>query len=153
MWSRRGNLASQAYLEDDLHRAKVAATADLCRAINRQLEVREVARRFRRSVETGDTIFCCVDSIEIRRLVWESVKDMASFFTDGRMSAEVVRILAATERRSRGYYPASLFATEEAYTGSCTAKTTIYCANIAAGLMIAQFAKYLRNLPVDCDFQ
>jgi len=39
------------------------------------------------------------------------------------------------------------------FQGPCTAKTTIYCANIAAGLMIAQFTKYLRQLPIDCDVQ
>ena len=44
-----------------------------------------------------------------------------------------------------------LFTAEEAYVGSCTAKTTIYCANIAAGMMLAQFAKWLRRLPVEPD--
>jgi len=46
-----------------------------------------------------------------------------------------------------------LFSSEEAFVGPCTAKTTVYCANIAAGLMIAQFTKYLRQLPVDADIQ
>ncbi len=53
----------------------------------------------------------------------------------------------------RDHYPITLFSAEEAYAGVCTAKATIYCANIAAGLMVAQFAKYLRNLPVDPDIQ
>jgi len=35
----------------------------------------------------------------------------------------------------------------------CTAKTTSYCANIAGGLMLGQFTKHLRNLPVDPDIQ
>jgi len=50
-------------------------------------------------------------------------------------------------------YPTTLFRTEEAFVGPCTAKTTIYCANIAAGLMVAQFTKYLRQLPVEADIQ
>ena len=55
---------------------------------------------------------------------------------------------------SRGqHYPTTLFHAEEAFVGPCTAKTTIYCANIAAGLMIAQFTKYLRGWPVDADVQ
>ena len=41
----------------------------------------------------------------------------------------------------------------EAFIGPCTAKTTIYCANIAAGLMVAQFTKHLRQLPVGADVQ
>jgi sulfur carrier protein ThiS adenylyltransferase len=44
-----------------------------------------------------------------------------------------------------------LFESAEAYSGSCTAKSTIYCASIAAGLMLAQFTRWLRGLPVDRD--
>ena len=48
-------------------------------------------------------------------------------------------------------YPATLFAAAEAFSGPCTAKSTVYCANIAAGLMVSQFTKWLRLLPVDAD--
>ena len=147
------NIASQGYLEDDLGRPKVQATADLCQQINHQLEVHEINERFRRSMEIGNVVFCCVDKIDVRRLIWEVVKDRSSFFCDGRMSAEVLRILTACDAASRDHYPTTLFSAGEAYAGACTAKTTIYCANIAAGLMLAQFAKHLRNLPVDPDIQ
>ena len=147
------NLASQGYLEDDLGREKVHATGDLCQQVNHMLEVHELNDRFRRSMEIGNTVFCCVDAIDIRQLIWQSVKDRCSFFTDGRMSAEVLRILTACDQQSREHYPTTLFAAEEAYEGTCTAKTTIYCANIAAGLMLAQFTKHLRGLPVDPDIQ
>ncbi len=147
------NLASQGYLEEDLGKPKVEATAELCRRINSALETQQVNDRFRRSMETGNTVFCCVDKIDIRRLIWESIKDTAAFFADGRMSAEVLRVLVACDAASQQHYPSTLFTAEQAYSGSCTAKTTIYCANIAAGLMIAQFAKYLRNMPVEADVQ
>ena len=147
------NLASQGYLEEDLSKPKVDATAELCRRINSALETQQVNDRFRRSMEIGNTVFCCVDKIDIRRLIWESVKDTVAFFCDGRMSAEVLRVLVASDAASRQHYPGTLFAAEEDYTGSCTAKTTIYCANIAAGLMVAQFTKYLRNMPVEADVQ
>jgi sulfur carrier protein ThiS adenylyltransferase len=145
------NLASQGYLQDDLARPKVQATGDLCQQINHGLAVHEVAERFRRSMEIGNVAFCAVDKIDARRLVWEAVKNKVDFFADGRMSAEVLRVLTACDPASRKHYPTALFAAEEAYAGSCTAKTTIYCANIAAGLMLAQFAKWLRRLPVDAD--
>lgn len=147
------NLASQGYLEDDLGNLKVEATADLCRRINHHLEVHEERERFRRSMDTGNVLFCAVDRIEVRQLIWNAVKDKVDFFVDGRMSAEVIRILAACDHASRIYYPSSLFATEEVYAGSCTAKTTIFTANIAAGLMVEQFAKWLRHLPIDPDIQ
>jgi sulfur carrier protein ThiS adenylyltransferase len=147
------NLASQGYLQDDLGRPKVQATGDLCHQTNHGLEVHEVAERFRRSMEIGNVVFCAVDKIDIRRLIWETVKDKADFFADGRMSAEVLRVLTACDAASRKHYPTTLFTAEEAYAGTCTAKSTIFCANIAAGFMVSQFAKYLRRLPVDPDIQ
>ena len=69
------------------------------------------------------------------------------------MSAEVLRVLTVCDAESKRHYPTTLFNTEEALVGPCTAKTTIYCANIAAGLMLAHFTKYLRQLPIDCDVQ
>ena len=147
------NLASQGYLEDDLGKLKVEATGMLCRRINSGIEIIPVAERFRRSTDAGNAVFCAVDKIDVRRLVWEAVKNTASFYVDGRMSAETLRVLTACDPESRRHYPTTLFRTEEAFVGPCTAKTTIYCANIAAGMMIAQFTKYLRQLPVEADIQ
>ena len=44
------NLASQGYLEDDLSRPKVQATADLCQQVNHDLAAQKVNERFRRSI-------------------------------------------------------------------------------------------------------
>ena len=149
-WS---NLAGQGYLEADMGKVKLNATLDLCWRINANSQIHAVPERFRRSMEIGNVVFCCVDSIQVRQLIWGAVADKVLFFCDGRMSAEVLRILTAYDSNSRYHYPKALFPAEEAYTGSCTARTTIYCANIAAGLMLAQFTKYLRQLPIDCDIQ
>jgi len=145
------NLAAQGFLETDLGRPKVDATAELCCRVNGELAVQIVGERFRRSMEIGDIIFCCVDAIDARRLIWNAVRDTARFFADGRMSAEVLRVLVACDEPSRQHYPGTLFAAEEAYAGSCTAKTTIYCANIAAGMMLSAFTRWLRGLPVEPD--
>jgi len=149
-WS---NLASQGYLEVDMGQLKVNATLELCWKINATTQIHVVPERFRRSMVIGNMVFCAVDKIAVRRLIWESMKDKVSFFVDGRMNAEVLRILTACDIESREHYPTTLFNTDEAFIGPCTAKTTIYCANIAAGLMLAQFTKYLRQLPIDPDIQ
>jgi molybdopterin-synthase adenylyltransferase len=145
------NLASQGYLETDLGRPKVEATAELCRQINSDLTLVRRPSRFRRSMALSEIVFVCVDSIDVRRHVWEAVKDQVTFFCDGRMAAEVLRVLVASDGPSRQHYPTTLFPETEAHVGACTAKTTIYCANVAAGFMVAQFAKWLRRLPVDAD--
>ena len=147
------NLASQGYLQDDLGNQKVHATAGLCQQINHGMEVHQVNDRFRRNMEIGNVLFCAVDAIETRRLIWNATKDKVHIFIDTRMSAEVLRIITACDLASRGHYPQTLFGADQAYAGPCTAKTTIYCASVAAGMMLAQFTKYLRHLPIDSDIQ
>ena len=147
------NLASQGYLQKDLKRPKVDVTAEFTREMNNDLNVEVIFERFKRSTPVGNCVFVCVDSILIRKLIWDAVKDKVAFYCDGRMSAEVLRVITACDEKGRGYYPQTLFTAEQAQAGPCTAKTTIYCANIAAGFMLAQFTKYLRLLPVDPDIQ
>jgi hypothetical protein len=152
------NLAPQAYWPQDLGRAKVDATAEVCRLIYPEVRLVAHPARFRRSFgrtlgEVGKdlAVFCCVDSITARGLVWEAVKDRTRFFVDGRMSAEVIRVLATDRGTGNAYYPTTLFAEEQALVGSCTAKSTVYSASIAAGLMLGQFTRWLRGLPVERD--
>ncbi|RKY12551.1 MAG: ThiF family adenylyltransferase [Planctomycetota bacterium] len=147
------NLASQGFMHKDLKKPKVDATAEFCREINFDLQVEVILDRFKRTTPVGNCVFCCVDSITTRKLIWDAIKDKVNFFVDGRMSAEVLRVITACDEQSRKHYSQTLFTAQEAHTGPCTAKTTIYCANIAAGFMLAQFTKYLRLLLVDSDIQ
>jgi len=64
------NLASQGYLEEDLGKLKVEATAAQGRRINSDAEIVSVTERFRRSMETGNAVFDCADKIDVRRLIW-----------------------------------------------------------------------------------
>jgi len=96
-------------------------------------------------------LFCCVDSIETRRFIWQSVRERVAFFCDGRMSAEVLRVLVDTDDVSRTCYGQTHFKNGEAYQGACTARSTIYCANVVAGLMASQYAKFQRGFPIEAD--
>ena len=60
-------------------------------------------------------------------------------------------MLVVADEVGRDYYPTTLFARAEAQPGRCTARSTIYAAGIAAGLMIHQFTRWLRGVPVDRD--
>ena len=96
-------------------------------------------------------MFCCVDSISARGIIWEAVKDRVEFYADARMSGEVIRVLASDRAATDEYYPTTLFAQDQAYTGACTSKSTIYTASIAAGLMLAQLTRWLRAMALDRD--
>jgi sulfur carrier protein ThiS adenylyltransferase len=155
------NLAPQGYFESDVGKLKVEATAATCQMINPAVQVTQHPERFRRSSPktlavftdpaSQPVVFCCVDSIATRQLIWEAVCPVAAFFVDGRMSAEAIRVLAVGRPALDVYYATTLFASEQAYAGSCTAKSTVYTASIAAGLMLGQFTRWLRQMPVERD--
>ena len=146
------NLAPQGYFAADLDTAKVQATARLLHQINPANDIRPVQERFRRSTSGyGNVVFACVDSIETRRLIWDTVRHKVDFFCDGRMSAEVLRVLTVADVDGRTHYPTTLFTSAEAFAGACTSKSTIYCASIAAGMMVGQFVKWLRGMPAERD--
>ncbi len=154
------NLAPQAFFELDLHQLKVEATAQTCRQLNHQVKIDTLPRRFGRTTAVGDVVFACVDSIDTRRLIYHAVRDRARLLIDGRMAAEVVRVLAVplaggdsgtTPGGGGGGYEATLFAAADAYPQPCTARSTVYAANIAAALMLHQFTRWLRGLATEPD--
>jgi len=145
------NITTQGYRHGDLGLLKVEATAQALRQIEPELELTLVADRYRPAIEIRDAIFCCVDSIAARSAIWRSAGRRVQFWSDGRMLGEVLRILTVANEAGRRHYPTTLFESAEAQTGTCTAKGTIYTAAIAAGLMVEQFSRSLRGMPVDRD--
>jgi sulfur carrier protein ThiS adenylyltransferase len=145
------NVTTQGYWHSDVGQSKVVATATAIAKLDPTIQVDPICDRYRPRISLGEVVFCCVDSIEIRSAIWRSAGDRCRFWADGRMLGEVIRVLAVAEAASRRHYPSTLFTGAEAQRGSCTARSTIYAASIAAGLMVHQFTRWLRNIPVDRD--
>lgn len=147
------NVGSQGYLWEDaqLKRPKVTATRQLIRRIDPHIETEVIIDRYRPKLEVGDVVFCCVDSISTRAAIWRSLQNRARFWADGRMMAETIRVLAVADESSRQHYADTLFPQAEAQQGSCASRSTIYSASIAAGLLVHQFSRWLRDLPVEPD--
>ena len=145
------NVTTQGYLAADIGQPKVLATAAAIARLDPTIAVETVQDRYRPRTEIGQAVFCAVDSIDSRAVIWRSAGSRCSFWADGRMLAEVIRVLAVAEDIGRDHYPTTLFAPSEAQPGRCAARSTIYAASIAAGLMVHQFTRWLRGLAVDCD--
>lgn len=145
------NLGTQAYFHYDVGRAKVHATSDIAHQLNPLLELESRVERFARTQAVHPVIFCCVDSIQTRRHIFEAVHRSAQLFIDGRMAAEVLRVLTVCDPTTAAHYKSTLFDPAEAHRDGCTQRSTIYAANVAAGMMVGQLAKWARGMPADAD--
>jgi sulfur carrier protein ThiS adenylyltransferase len=145
------NVTTQGYLAADVGQPKVEATAAAIGRLDPALAVECIQDRYRPRMEIGQAVLCCVDSIDARSAIWRSAGARCRFWCDGRMLGEIIRVLAVAGDVGREHYPTTLFAQAEAQPGRCTARSTIYAAGIVAGMMVHQFTRWLRGIPVDRD--
>ena len=145
------NVTTQGYLAADVGQSKVLATAAALRQIEPAVDVQVVEDRYRPKCPLGEAVFCCVDSISARAAIWRSASNRCQFWADGRMLGEVIRVLAVSDAKGVTRYADTLFPQADAQHGSCTSRSSIYAASIAAGIMAHQFTRWLRGIPVDFD--
>ena len=87
----------------------------------------------------GDTVFLCVDSMAARRQIWGyCCRAQVGLVVDGRMGEEVVRVATEWVVKKGAPYEGTLYADEEAVQERCTARMTVYGANVCGGLMVNQ---------------
>ena len=147
------NLAAQGFTEAQLGARKVDAVREECAALNSEIEIKHAdmkfAKRHLMDVELDDdlVVFACVDDMEARKQIYNAALGEGAVFIDGRMAAEVFTIYCVRNEEDAKHYEKSLFSNDEMFQASCTAKTTLYCANVIAGMIVAQFSKYLRGIP------
>ena len=142
------NRTTQMYNLRDIGMSKVRATAEAIRAIDPEIVVSMVNDRWRPDTVVHNHIFCCVDSIETRGLIFKELRDSVDFWTDGRMLGEVIRVISANSPETFQHYQTTLFSAAEAQQGGCTTKATVYTAAGAAVLMVNQFRRHLSRTPV-----
>ncbi len=145
------NRTTQGYAAADVGTEKVGAARSQMLAIDPDVDVHLIQDRYRPKYAPGDVVFCCVDSISARTAIWRAVRDRCQFWGDGRMMGETIRVLVAADAVTRERYTGTLFRQADAQQGNCTSRSTIYAAGIAAGLMVHQLTRWLRNLPLDFD--
>lgn len=146
------NVGPQGHWPADIGKPKVEAVARDMLLINPDMEscqtIQDIYKPGQLTEET--IIMACVDSMAARKEIFEAEAEHFNFFCDGRMGAEICRIMTAdsANKVSMDCYAKSLYTDKAALSEPCTAKSTCYCANIAAGLMVAQFSQWLRGIPI-----
>jgi sulfur carrier protein ThiS adenylyltransferase len=145
------NTTTQGYAVADIGLTKVETVKATITRLDPSIAVETIHDRYRSKQRIGSAVFCCVDSISARSAIWRTAKDRCSFWCDARMLGEVVRILTSSNPDIDATYPRTLFSQSDAQTGACTSRSTIYTACVAAGLMLHQFSRRLRDIPTDPD--
>lgn len=151
------NLAVQGYKPEDVGRPKVAVMKEVMTSFNPDgIHVQAMAEKYGkfcdplRKDDDKLAVFCCVDSIKDRKAIWQMLplgthtKDF-DLFIDGRMAAEVLKVLTWKKGDSTKLYEASLHDPSESYQAPCTGRTTLYSSYTIAGMMVGEFAKWLRK--------
>lgn len=151
------NVASQGFPETHINLLKVESVQKSCLDINKSINIKVNNRRFRKSDIPRPVTFMCVDNMKSRSLIWNRILEHGTteLMIDGRMAGPNIRILNArpSDQEEVEKYNKTLFSDAQAHSGSCTAKSTIFCSNIASGLMVSEYVKYLQKTPIDNDFK
>jgi molybdopterin/thiamine biosynthesis adenylyltransferase len=91
-------------------------------------------------------VISAVDSMAVRKLIWDSNKDngMVKFIVDPRMGAETALLycMDPCDEKDIESYEKTLFSDDDSVQERCTAKSTIYTANMLSGLV----AKTVKDL-------
>lgn len=150
------NLAAQGYTPQDLQETKAECTAKACLQIHPELQIEAIPARFTRRTTLSPqkdrmAVFACVDSMASRQILFQQCHSRASFFVDGRMAGEVLRVITASDPPVDTHYIKTLFEDRSAYPAPCTGRSTLYAASLAAGLMLSRFAAHLRGQMVASD--
>src|SRR5574341_912694 len=141
------NTSCQLFGMGDIGATKLAALGDILARLSPLLDIQTMAERITPAMPLQvktPVIISCVDSMAVRRLLWDTVKvDLtARMFIDSRMGAEVGRILAVDLKKPEHLdaYEKSLYTDEEAIQAPCTARAIAYT-GFALGSQIAHLIK------------
>lgn len=136
------NMSSQFYRFKDIGKNKAVALRELVKDFtNTEIEI--IQDRYNGSRAFPGIVISAVDSMEVRKLIWEAHKERApstKAIVDPRMGAEVAAcyVMSPMDKKDIESYEKTLYTDENAEQAPCTAKSTVYCALSLSGLVCTQ---------------
>lgn len=143
------NMSNQFFRRVDIDKNKAEALSNLVRAFTGEAVASVNPSKFEAQHAAGLTgvVIAAVDSMEARRMILEAVLDQPNavkYIIDPRMGAEQYTQYTINPRSEAdvAMYRKSLYTDNEAVQERCTAKSTIYTATIASGMI----TKTIKNI-------
>ena len=141
------NLGTQGFSPDQIYHFKVEATKKDCLMKNPYITIETRSTKFEKLVffPGRQIVFLCVDSMAARA---ECVKALIAqgyrgLLIDTRLSQTTLLCLSGKLMKHQGYWA---YWYPEEQRARCTAETTIYMANITAGIAIDRFVQHFQGI-------
>lgn len=133
------NLNSQFYPLSSVGNPKVATLHDLVRMFT-GVEITGKHEKYETGMFPG-IVISAVDSMEVRKTIWQNHAKKSPFtklVVDPRMGAEEALLYAMNpmDEHDNIAYAKALYSDADSVHERCTAKATIYTANLLAGLVV-----------------
>ena len=142
------NLSNQFYRHTDIGSNKAEALRDLIYQFTGvYIEAFPCKYNVEDPPETSGIFISAVDSMETRNLIRETLilTRGASLIIDPRMGAESYLQYAVHPKTD--WYKNTMYTDERAVQEPCTAKSTVYTATLAAGLIVKTIKNYIMGQP------
>jgi molybdopterin/thiamine biosynthesis adenylyltransferase len=142
------NLNSQLYRHRDIKKPKVDALKEIVNDFT-GYDITSVNDKFTGGSIASDIVISAVDSMVVRKQIWDSVKGnpFVKTFIDPRMGSEtaLLYVINPNDAKDIATYEKTLYTDENAVSEPCTRKATQYCALSLSGLVCAQVKSVTTN--------
>ena len=141
------NVTTQGYWRSQIGKFKVDATVEAMQQIDGELNPVPIPTRWNSKMRLRGAVFCCVDNMESRKLIFEGVQKTADFWVDGRMLGFTAYCYPYAKKDFDKYLE-TWFPQDEAEPGRCTSSSTIFSASFLASAMIYSYVRWLNDKSV-----
>lgn len=145
------NMSNQGFRFKDIGKNKATAVRELIHEFC-GIDTEAVPRRWTPDDKLDGIVVAAVDDMAVRRLIWEKCQMSfnVQYVIDPRMGAEIALMYTMNPHndRDREAYETTLYSDKDAVQEKCTAKSTIYTANLLSGLC----SKTIKNLICKQDY-
>jgi len=150
------NMGSQGFYIGDIGKPKVDALASHIFSASGIKVYTQNKRVDAYDTLSDDIVIASVDSMNARREILQAYIREDGIFIDPRMGAEFARLFVLNmNNEKREAYKKVWYADSDAVQEACTAKATVYCANLLSGFVvktvkdITNDEPYMRTLDFD----
>lgn len=138
------NMSCQFYRFSDIGKPKAVALRELVFNFT-DTDIHTINKAWQKGDALQDIVVNASDSMQVRKqLLNAAIENKSSWFIDARMGPESAMIYAVDLRDKErvASYRKTLYSDEDAVQERCTAKATIYTANLVSGMV----SKIIKNI-------